>query len=206
MHKAVVGTDPSGWPGHLCWDQPSCRLAPCSCAGACSCPATAVFESKQPSSSVLPAQEGPGPGLRAVGKRQESNRHTTVAAELSQVLWLVQQLCKVTCKHQPLHGVSWTAVYCQNIICFVLLRTEVLPWSLLQWSEGSCGGRGRGSGKKLQLFCLGDYQHSGDHFGHLREVDILLACVKGKYGPQITSAWVARLCMKREEALQHHLS
>lgn len=37
-----------------------------------------------PLGSALPAQEGGGPGLRWVGKRQEGNRHPAVAVRLLQ--------------------------------------------------------------------------------------------------------------------------
>ena len=131
VHKAVVGRDPSRWLGQLRWEQPSCGLAPCSCAGACSHPATAVQKSKQPSSISTSSSEGTRARTKVCGEwtggQQAPCGSNEFAAELAQVLWLLQQPCKVMCKHQPLFGVSLTAVYCQDSICFVLLGTEVLP-------------------------------------------------------------------------------
>lgn len=98
------------------------------------------------------------------------------------MLWLLQQLCKVTCKAS---ASIWSFIN----ICVLPRQNLQKLWELRRspddlWEgQKEVGGSMRGSRKDLQPSWLGDYQHSSDRFGHLGEVDTLLACVKGKYGP-----------------------
>lgn len=117
--------------GQLCWEQPCYRLPLCSCAGACSHPATAVQKPRQPSSISTSSSEGMRTRTKVSGEQTGRQwapcSSNEFAAKLTHVFRLLQQLCRVTCKHRSPYGVSLTAVYCQDSICFVLLGTEVVP-------------------------------------------------------------------------------